>query len=87
LAAIAARIIGAVSHLLAPAAALPDTIGPYISLMILGFVLGVFGHLSKSRWLVAIGIAMIFLATALFPLIINATEEEPARRPSAPLGR
>ena len=70
---------------LAPLATLlPDTIGPYISLMVIGFVIGVFGHLARSRWLVAIGIAMVFLATALFPLIINATQEEPAKRPPAP---
>ena len=75
------------SRLLVLASVLPDSIGPYISLMILGFVLGVFGHLSRSRWLVAIGIAMIFLATALFPLIINATEEEPAKRPTLPIGQ
>jgi predicted benzoate:H+ symporter BenE len=75
-----------VSPLLVPATVLPETIGPYISLMILGFVLGVFGHLSRSRWLVAIGIAMIFLATALLPLIINATQEEPAKRPTLPIG-
>ena len=74
-------------HLLVPVAVLPDTIGPYIALMILGFVLGVYGHLARSRWLVAIGILMIFLATAVFPLIINATEDEPARRPSAPLAQ
>ena len=70
--------------LLAPAMVLPDTIEPYLALMVVGFVIGVYGHLARSRWLVAIGIAMIFLATALFPLIINATQEEPAERPPAP---
>jgi len=63
---------------------LPDTIGPYLALMVLGFAVGVYGHLARSRWLVAIGIAMIFFATALFPLIINATQDEPAQRPPAP---
>ena len=72
------------SPLLAPAMVLPDTIGPYLALMVLGFVIGVYGHLARARWLVAIGIAMIFLATALFPLIINATQEEPAERPPTP---
>ena len=72
------------SDLVPLAAVLPDSIGPYLSLMVLGFFVGVFGHLSRSRWLVAIGIAMIFLATALFPLIINTTQEEPAKRPPAP---
>jgi hypothetical protein len=67
-----------------PAALLPDTIGPYLSLMVIGFLVGIAGHLARSRWMVAIGIGMVFLATALFPLIINATQEEPAERPPAP---
>jgi hypothetical protein len=56
---------------------LPDTITPYISLMIVGFFVGSFGHLAKSRFLVGIGIAMIFAATLLLPLAVIATEEEP----------
>ena len=55
---------------------LPDTITPYISLMILGFFVGSFGHLAKSRLLVGVGIAMIFAATMLLPLAVIATEEE-----------
>jgi hypothetical protein len=67
--------------LLAPVADfLPRTIGPYVSLMMAGFLLGIFGHLAKSRWLVAIGVLMIFLATVVFPLARIATEENPPHR-------
>jgi hypothetical protein len=56
---------------------LPNTISPYLTLMIVGFVVGTVGHLYKSRLWVGIGIAMIFLATLLLPLAVIATEEEP----------
>ena len=59
---------------------LPDTITPYISLMVLGFFVGSFGHLIKSRLTVGVGIAMIFAATLLLPLAVIATEEEPPGR-------
>jgi hypothetical protein len=60
---------------------LPQTISPYLILMLIGFFLGTAGHLYKSRLVVAIGIAMIFLATLLLPLALIATEEEPPSRP------
>jgi hypothetical protein len=56
---------------------LPETITPYLSLMILGFFVGGFGHMIRSRLTVGIGIAMIFAATLLLPLAVIATEEEP----------
>ena len=60
---------------------LPQTISPYLILMLVGFFVGTAGHLYKSRLAVAIGIAMIFLATLLLPLALIATEEEPPSRP------
>ena len=69
---------GAMSHHLAPLAdVLPHSIGPYLSLMVAGFLVGIAGHLSRSRWLVAIGVLMIFLATVVFPLVLIATEDNP----------
>jgi hypothetical protein len=56
---------------------LPRSIGPYVSLMVLGFIVGIMGHLTRSRWLVAIGVLMIFLATLVFPLARIATEDNP----------
>jgi hypothetical protein len=59
---------------------LPESAGPYISMMIGGFVLGIAGHLTRSRWLVAIGIALVFLAALIFPLVLNVTEDDPPQR-------
>jgi hypothetical protein len=56
---------------------LPHTISPYLTLMVIGFCVGTFGHMARSRWLVGVGIAMIFLATLLLPLAVIATEDEP----------
>ena len=59
------------------AAILPQSVGPYVSLMIAGFVIGIFGHLSRSRWLIAIGIFLVFLAAAGFPLALNVFSDKP----------
>ena len=56
---------------------LPESIGPYVSLMMVGFVVGVLGHLSRSRWLVAVGIILVFLAAAAFPLALNVFSDKP----------
>jgi hypothetical protein len=56
---------------------LPNTIGPYVGLMLAGFAVAIIGNLSRSRWLVAIGVIMIFLATLLFPLALQLTSDEP----------
>ena len=70
-------IIGAVLDLALPLAELlPRSIGPYLTLMLLGFFVGIFGHLIRSKWLVAIGVIMVFLAAFLFPLALNVTTED-----------
>lgn len=56
---------------------LPRSVGPYVTLMLLGFLIGIGGHLTRSRWLVAIGVMMIFLATVVFPLARIASEDNP----------
>lgn len=48
---------------------------PFIALMGAGFVVGAAGHLYGSRTLVGTGIAMIFLATLLLPLLIYLTDD------------
>ena len=60
---------------------LPTSITPYLFLMLGGFVVGTAGHLYKSKLVVALGIAMIFMATLLLPLAVIATEEEPQSSP------
>jgi hypothetical protein len=58
---------------------LPHSIGPYIALMLCGFAIGILGHLSSSRALVAAGVILIALGAFLFPLALNLTESKPPR--------
>jgi hypothetical protein len=44
---------------------------PFIALMLGGFAVGTFGYLYGARWIVAIGVAMIFLATLFIPLALS----------------
>ncbi len=53
--------------LLPPLAALPHSLGPYITLVLVGFGVGILGHLTKIRWLVGIGIALIVVGALLLP--------------------
>jgi hypothetical protein len=53
----------------------PHSPGPYIALMLAGFVIGTIGHIFRARWLVAAGVALIFLGALLFPLVANLTTE------------
>jgi hypothetical protein len=64
-----------------PLALLPHAVKPYMGLMILGFGVGILGHIGKNKVMVGIGITMIFLACVLLPLAIiasNPTPEQPA---------
>jgi len=61
--------------------ALPQSINPYLVLMAVGFGVGAFGHLMRSRLLVAIGIILVFLATLLFPLALNVFNDTPPPPP------
>ncbi|HET8759292.1 MAG TPA: hypothetical protein VFM58_24955 [Solirubrobacteraceae bacterium] len=45
----------------------PDPL-PFVILMGVGFVIGIGGHVYKSRTAIATGIGMIFVATILLPL-------------------
>ena len=53
--------------LLPPLAALPHSLGPYITLVLVGFVVGTLGHMTKIRWLVGVGIALIVVGALLLP--------------------
>lgn len=54
---------------------LPRSPGPYVALMLAGFAIGILGHLTKTRWLVASGVVLIFLGAFLFPLAANLTTQ------------
>jgi hypothetical protein len=67
---------------------LPDTIEPYLALMIGGFLVAIYGHMARARWLVAIGIIMVLLATLLFPLALQFfADEPPAPGPKVPIAQ
>jgi hypothetical protein len=57
--------------LLALIADLRTSPDPYIATMLAGFAVGVFGYLYGSRFVVGIGVALIFLSTLLLPLALN----------------
>ena len=40
---------------------LPKSVGPYVSLMLLGFVVGIFGHIIRAKWVVAVGVLRLWL--------------------------
>ena len=42
----------------------------YVALLILGFLIGTFGHIVKSKTLVAAGITLVFAATVALPVAI-----------------
>ena len=48
--------------------------GFFIALMAFGFLIGTFGHIYKSNTAIALGIAMVFSATILLPLLVYATD-------------
>jgi xanthine/uracil/vitamin C permease (AzgA family) len=74
-------IIGRVLDLALPLAALlPHSDGPYVALVLIGFAIGIFGHLSSWRWLVVTGIILIFLGALLFPFAVSITTDQPAPR-------
>jgi hypothetical protein len=55
------------------AALLPHSPGPYIALMLIGFAVGILGHLAGARWLVGAGVILIALGALLLPLAANVT--------------
>jgi hypothetical protein len=59
------------------AALLPHSPIPYIVLMLVGFAVGILGHLAGARWLVAAGVILIALGALLLPLVANVTTEDP----------
>jgi hypothetical protein len=70
-------IIRRVLDLVLPLALLPHSATPYVALVIVGFAIGILGHLAGSRQLVIAGIALIFLGAFLFPLAVNLVESTP----------
>jgi hypothetical protein len=75
-----AMIIAPVLDLALPLASLlPHSATPYIALVLIGFAVGILGHLSSARWLVAAGVILIFLGAFLFPVAVNFTQDSPGK--------
>jgi hypothetical protein len=58
------------------AALLSHSPTPYIALMLIGFAVGILGHLAGVRWLVAAGVVLIALGALLLPFVANVTTED-----------
>jgi hypothetical protein len=59
------------------ASVLPESLRFYLALMVVGFMIGVIGHVVGSKPMVAVGILMVFLATLLLPVALNIFSERP----------
>ncbi len=57
-------------------ALLPHSPTPYIALMLAGFVVAIFGHLGRFRWVIAAGITLIVLGAFLLPLAANVANNK-----------
>jgi len=66
------------------ASLLPHSIGPYIAVMLSGFAIGILGHFSRTKWLIAAGVILIFLGAFLFPLALNVSTQTPERVENSP---
>jgi hypothetical protein len=51
-------------------AAVSDKLGPYAVVMGVGFLIGVYGHVIKSRTLILIGIALVGGVSAYFVFFV-----------------
>ena len=56
---------------------LPESTGPYLVVLIIGFVIGAYGHLAKLRWLVVFGILLILAATVMFQIALRTLPNPP----------
>ncbi len=57
-------------------ALLPHSPTPYVAMMLAGFAIGILGHLSRFRWLIGAGIALIVLGAFLLPLAANLSSND-----------
>ena len=46
-------------------------LGLFIPVLIAGVVIGVFGHIYKSNWMIILGILIIGLASAYFSFVLQ----------------
>jgi hypothetical protein len=51
--------------------ALPTSVGPYVAVMAVGFLIGVAGHVNRSRPLVLAGILIVGLDAAVLAFVVG----------------
>ncbi len=51
-------------------ATVSGSVGPYAAVMALGFLIGVFGHIIRSRLLIVTGIIIIGVLSAYFAFVV-----------------
>ena len=51
-------------------AAVTDKLGPYAAVMGVGFLIGVYGHVIKSKTLILVGIALVGAVSAYFAFFV-----------------
>ena len=54
-----------------PLAVLSSNPGPYAAVIAVGFLVGIYGHLSKSRTLIVAGILLVGLVSGYFAFVVG----------------
>lgn len=52
-------------------AALPSSPGPYAAVMAVGFLVGIYGHIIRSRTLILTGILLVGVVSAIFAFVVG----------------
>jgi hypothetical protein len=52
-------------------AALPTSPGPYAAVMAVGFLIGVVGHITRSRTLIMAGILIVGAISVIFAFVVG----------------
>ncbi len=48
---------------------------PFVVMMLAGFLIGVAGHIVRSKPMIALGIGLVFMATFVVPLLVNLSKQ------------
>lgn len=52
-------------------AALPTSVGPYVAIVGAGFLIGIFGHVIRSRTLILTGIFIVGAVAVVFGFVVG----------------
>jgi hypothetical protein len=54
-----------------PLAALSNKPGPYVAVVVVGFLVGIYGHVIRSRPLIVAGILMVGAVSGYFAFVVG----------------